>query len=107
MQVHVRVDPLAIRRRLGRHAWRAPVQLAAEQWGFAHQRGDGSVIVSVGPIDDVDGGLWRHASMTREGRVSSYEDLCLLHRAVFADGWAYQVFAPQQAHVNFGQFGTI
>jgi hypothetical protein len=32
--------------------------------------------------------------------VPDYADLKLLHTAVFADGWAYQVFAPPVKHVN-------
>lgn len=122
--VNAHLDPLAIRRQLGRRDYRVPVQLDADGWGFAHQRGDGSVIVSVG---EIEGAMWRHASMARKDRVPSYEDLCLLHRAAFGDGYAYQVFAPPSAHINihsyalhlwgspdgsralpnFGAFGTI
>lgn len=36
--------------------------------------------------------------------MPTYDDLCLLHRAVFKDGYAYQVFAPPSRHVNIHQY---
>lgn len=118
------VDPLSVRRLLGRHEWSPPVETPAG-WGYRHAEGDGTVIVSCGWHD---GAEWIHASMTRRDRCPSYEDLCLLRRAAFGgDGWAYQVFAPAAKHINahehalhlwgradgapvlpdFGRFGTI
>jgi hypothetical protein len=90
------VDPLAVRRLLGRHEWSVPIATIAG-WGYRNIDGDGTVIVSTGWFDGIE---WKHASMTRDGRVPSYEDLCRLRRAVFGDGWAYQVFAPPNQHIN-------
>jgi hypothetical protein len=94
------IDALAIRRTLGRRQWSVPQRRGPDGWRLVSLDGDGSVIVSCAPAPD-DGVEWVHASMTREGRVPSYEDLCLLHRAVFGPGgWSYQVFAPEVEHVN-------
>lgn len=51
-----------------------------------------------------DGQEWVHASMSRVGEMPTYDDLVLLHRAVFGEGWAYQVFAPAEHHVNIHAF---
>jgi hypothetical protein len=86
----------------------------------------GSIIVSQSdqPGDVTE---YLHASIAIPP-VPTYDDLCLLHRAVFGRRrWAYQVFAPEGEHVNiradalhlwgradgkpllpdFGQYGTI
>ncbi len=122
------LDPLNIRRILGRGQWSVPQPYGDDSWVFTHRAGDGTVIASVCPGWMVgDPHDWLHASMTRRDRTPSYEDLCLLRAAVFGNGWAYQVFAPTAAHVNihvnalhlwgradgqpalpdFGQHGTI
>lgn len=85
------------------------------------------VIVSTGPggEDDTE---WTHASISRRSAMPTYDDLVDLHRAVWGEsGWAYQVFAPPEHHVNihehclhlwgradgarvlpnFGRFGSI
>lgn len=95
--------------------------------GFAVLLGNraGSVIVSQAPWDGVE---WIHASIAWDDRTPSYEDLCTLKAGVFGPGgWAYQVFASSERHVNihahalhlwgradggavlpdFGQWGTI
>lgn len=85
----------------------------------------GSVIVSQSEWGGVE---YLHASLALQLRTPSYEELALLHRAVFGrKRYAYQVFAPGAQHVNihenalhlwgradgrpvlpeFGQFGTI
>jgi hypothetical protein len=77
---------------------------------------------------DHDGfGEWLHASIARHERLPSYMDLTRLHRAVWPEGFAYQVFASLGRHVSihkhalhlwgradganvlpdFGKFGTI
>ncbi len=89
--------PLEIRRRLGRGDWSTPTPYGPDGWYFVHLNGDASVIVSTGDHGDVE---WIHASIARTDRLPSYEDLKLLHAAVFGDGWAYQVFAPPSDHVN-------
>lgn len=57
------------------------------------------VIVTADPDCDLCGD-WIHASISRPDRMPDYTDLQLLHKAVFGDGWAYQVFAPPAEHVN-------
>jgi hypothetical protein len=116
-------SPLAIRRRLGRDRWAAPVE-SVGGLAYADRNGDGHVIVSTGWHD---GSEWIHASMTRAAHVPLYEDLCHLRQAVFGAGWSYQVFAPPTHHINihpnalhlwgrfdgeralpdFGRYGTI
>jgi hypothetical protein len=56
----------------------------------------GSILVTQARYD-VD---WVHASLAWLDRVPTYDDLVALHRAVFADRYAFQVFAPPSAHVN-------
>lgn len=92
------IDALAVRRRLGRRDWAPPQPYGPDGWSLLRRGGDGSVLVSAAVMGD--GHEWVHASMTRAARVPSYEDLVALHAAVFADGWAYQVFAPPARHVN-------
>jgi hypothetical protein len=58
-----------------------------------------NVIVSVA---DIDGDSWIHASMAGH-KMPTYDDLALLHKAAFGDGWAYQAFAPEADHVNIHQ----
>jgi len=36
--------------------------------------------------------------------MPSYNDLAMLHAAVFESGWAYQVFVPPGEHVNLHDF---
>jgi hypothetical protein len=124
--VSTHLKPLVIRRALGRLDYGPPERFGPEGWRFVHLRGDGSVLVTVGlPMED--GHEWIHASMTRKGRTPSYEDMVLLYEATCGGGYAYQVFAPEESHVNiheyalhlwsrldgspalpnFGQFGTI
>lgn len=96
------IDALNVRRVLGRREWSAPVVMeqagdAVTAWGFRSTSGDGSIYVSLGYFDGL---TMLHASMTRADRVPSYEDLCLLHRAVWGEGYAYQVFAPAAQHIN-------
>ena len=92
------IDALNVRRVLGRKQWLPPKPYGPDGWLLARADGDGSVLISCAQHDD--GVEWVHASMTRKGRVPDYDDQCLLHRAVFGDGWAYQVFAPAAEHVN-------
>lgn len=91
------LDALAVRRRLDRAVWSAPRAFGPDGWGFTNLGGDGHIIVTCADYAGVD---WVHASMSRKGRVPDYADLKLLHAAVFAGGWAYQVFAPPADHVN-------
>lgn len=93
------IDALRLRKLLGRDEWRAPKVFGSNGWALSRYDGDGHVIVTADVWDD--GVEWVHASMTRRGRVPTYEDMCRLHRAAFPRGaWAYHVFAPLGSHVN-------
>lgn len=92
-----RLDALAIRRRLGRQAWAAPVPFGPDGWMFRHIDGEGSVILTCALYDGAD---WVHASIAWRDRTPTYADLKHLHAAAFGDGWAYQVFTPPSDHVN-------
>lgn len=91
------LNGLEIRRRLGRDTWRAPKPYGLDGWTFVNGRG-GSIVISVARHDD--GVDWIHASIARTDWMPDYRDLQLLHRAVFEDRWAYQVFAPPADHIN-------
>jgi hypothetical protein len=96
------IDALRIRRALGSSDWLPPMPYGPDGWAFQHRQEPSSVLVSCDVMGD--GAVWVHASMTRDGEVPSYGDLKLLHRAVFGDGWSYQVFTPPSDHVNIHEF---
>lgn len=106
------VDALRVRRVLGRKEWRPPEQIPSVSgngqqsylWKLDRYDMCGRVLLSVDTWED--GHEWVHASMSlgRLNRVPTYEELKLLHRAVFGDGWAYHVFAPASDHVNDHEF---
>ena len=123
---YAQLKPLAIRRRLGRAQWAAPQPYGLGGWLFEPlQEHDPRILASVHP--ETPDEWWIHASIFRRGRMPDYEDLKLLHAAVFGRRWAYQVFAPPADHINlspyvlhlwgradglpslpnFGQYGTI
>jgi hypothetical protein len=81
---------------LGRDDWSPPEPFGPDGWLFLRKDHNQSVIITA--ADYGDGIVWVHASMA--GDPPSYDDLVLLHRAVFGDGYAYQVFAPRDKHVN-------
>jgi len=91
------VNALHVRRILGRTNWSAPIPFGPDGWAFKALDGSASVILTVA---DHDGEQWVHASIARLSRMPTYDDLKLLHGAVFGNGWAYQVFAPPSDHVN-------
>lgn len=65
-----------------------------------HKLGNGSIIVSQAVYSDDS--EWLHASIAYSDNMPRYEDLSHLHLCVFGrKRWAYQVFTPQAAHVNF------
>jgi hypothetical protein len=91
------INALSIRKRLGPHVWSAPQQFGPDGWLFRTRDNDWHVIVTVAERDD--GTEWVHASMAGP-RLPSYDQLCLLHHAVFDEGYAYQCFVPTDHHVN-------
>jgi hypothetical protein len=94
------LDALAIRRALGQGDWLPPRPMGPDGWSYLHRRSDSSVIVTCALFDGVE---WLHASISHPDVMPSYDDLKLLHAAVFGAGWAYQVFAPPADHVNIHQ----
>lgn len=63
------------------------------------------VVVTLGPTGPVPDDIWLHASISLQERMPTYEDLVMLHKAVWQDdGWSYQAFAPKSAHVNIHEF---
>jgi len=91
------IDALKIRRALGRYTWGVPRPFGPDGWMIDHNLIKGRIIVTMSPFDDdVE---YLHASMAFENRLPEYDELALMHRAVFP-GYAYQVFAPPESHVN-------
>lgn len=98
------IDGLKIRQRLGRQEWAVPRRFGPDGWLIERKDGQQRIIVTASPApDEPDGSAdWIHASMSGT-EIPSYDDLQRMHRAVWADGWAYQMFAPPAAHVNIHQ----
>lgn len=82
---------------LGSKVWAPPVIDDVGKIIIDNRLGQGMIIITIEPHD---GNIWIHASMSRKGHLPSYADLKLLHKAVFEDRWAYQVFAPIEHHIN-------
>jgi hypothetical protein len=100
------IDPLGIRKKLGRESWSAPRMHTIEGangHGFFYLRlnGQQQILVSEAPFDGVD---YLHASIAGKDQMPSYHDLTMLHKAVFGGRYAYQVFAPKAHHVNIHPF---
>lgn len=117
------LDPLRMRSVLGRKEWGVPTEFGPAGWRIQRNDGTREILASSAFIDDAE---YIHASIAGT-EMPDYEDLALMHRAVFGDGYAYQVFAPPDQHMNihatalhlwgrvdgrptmpeFGRFGTI
>jgi hypothetical protein len=95
------LDPLRIRRLLGRGNWSTPERFGPDGWRYVNLDGKSSVILTVAPKDEDE---WIHASIAYADHMPTYSDLKFLHAAVFGDGWAYQVFSPPSDHVNIHEF---
>ena len=95
------LNPLDIRRKLGRSDWSAPERFGPDGWRFVALDGSGSVILTVAPHGEDE---WIHASVAWKDHMPTYVDLKWLHAAVFGDRWAYQVFAPLSEHVNIHKY---
>jgi len=91
------IDGLALRRIMGRDEWLVPRPFGPDGWQMESRDGTSSVIVSCA---DHDGHDWVHASIARLA-MPTYDDLVTLHAAAWPrGGYAYQVFAPPDRHVN-------
>jgi hypothetical protein len=95
------IDIKAIDRRLNpdRRMWDKPERWGDDAWFITgpHQ----CIIVSLDQASD-PGTDWIHASISYQmrSRMPSYNDLKMLHRAVFGDAPAYQCFVPEGEHIN-------
>lgn len=94
------LDPLRLRRVLGRVEWGVPSQWGEDGWLIQRTDGMSAVIVSCATSGDTE---WVHASISRPDQIPSYEDLKLLHQAAFK-GWAYQAFTPPDEHINIHEY---
>lgn len=95
------VDGLRLRRILGRDLWLPPRPYGPDGWTIVSHDRRAHVMVSVDDFPAGSGEEWIHASFGRNRQMPSYEDLVLLYRAAFPErGWAYQVFAPAEQHIN-------
>jgi hypothetical protein len=126
------LNPLQIRKRLGRDDWSPPREFGEHGWVFdnAHFPERGRIIVTCSEftlLGEPAGLEYVHASWSWQTREPNYGELVHLHKAVWPEGYAYQVFAPPSDHVNihmyalhlwgrldgkpilpeFGKFGTI
>ena len=94
-------DPEEIRARLGGRTWGPPVDFAT---GWRFQRRDNTlvVLVSAAVWPDLPDAPIIPASMSRHTpqSIPTYDDLQLLHRAVWPTGNALQAFVPGDDHVN-------
>lgn len=95
------LDALAIRGRLGRNQWGPPQPFGPDGWLFRHKRFKGEAIVTCSVTDGIE---WVHASIAFADKMPTYEAMRDLHTAVFPDGWAYEVFAPPEHHVNIHDY---
>jgi hypothetical protein len=92
------IDMLGIRKTLGRDRWQPPQLMGPDGWSLVNRDRSSSVIVTCA---DWDHGDWVHASIAHTDRDPTYAELTLLHRAVWQGrGFAYQVFAPDDRHIN-------
>lgn len=97
------LNPLAIRKTLGRHQWTPPIQFGPDGWKFDNPDTGLRVIVTSAPRPDTttDHTEWVHASMSGVDRVPTWDEMCLLKQAVWGDrGEAYQIHPPLSDHVN-------
>lgn len=63
-----------------------------------HQGTQTTIVVSAAVWDRTD--LWVHASISHPTTMPTYDELKMMHDAVFGDRYSYQVFAPPVRHVN-------
>lgn len=55
-----------------------------------------------------DGKWWRHVSVSRRDQeMPTYEDLKILHRITMANLTAYQLFVPEDKHIDFHRKGGV
>lgn len=103
------VSALGIRSRLGRDDWGPPQEFGTDGWWFPNRREHGHIIVTCSDhpdfFDIVGAGIMRpieivHASMAFADRLPTYDELTLMHAAVWPHGYAYMILVPPEFHVN-------
>lgn len=65
-------------------------------------RSIGLVVILSGEVHNDS--RWLHLSVSRQSRVPSYDDLCLVKRVFIGDRKAIQVFPPKAEHVNIHNY---
>lgn len=93
---------LQIRRRLGRNEWGPPKEFGPDGWYFKRFDGAATMIVTADTWQTDT--MWVHASIARPNMMPTYEDLAHMHRAVYQDGYAFQVFVPRTAHISIHDY---
>lgn len=78
--------------------WDKPKPYGPDGVTLIHSNGSNTMIISAADWDD--GVEYIHASIADTLQTPSYDDLVKLHKTAFGDGYAYQVFAPRDQHVN-------
>lgn len=118
MPAPTRIDPLRMRRTMGRDTWKVPVPFGPAGWrmdtktadamlveGIANVGDIGRVMVTQSPVDEGDLTEWIHASFSWVNRVPTYDELMRLKLAVWGpNGEAYQVHPADRDHVNIHEF---
>lgn len=95
------LDQKAIIQRIGQAGTSQPFGPAGFGFIFDFARQDARIIVTLGAAGPEDRDDRVHASISRTNDMPTYADLVLLHRAVWGTtGYAYQVFVPEEFHVN-------
>lgn len=99
------LNALEIRRALGRKEWGVPAAFGPDGAGWIFEKLDRTtrIIVTEAPVMPGSIEVWRHASISHPDRMPTYKDLVLLHQVAF-EGYAYQVFAPPEEHINIHEF---
>jgi hypothetical protein len=97
------IDVLRLRNVMGRKQWQVPKPYGPDGWSMVSTDRRWGVIVTCA---DHDGRQeWLHASIAGSEELPSYEQLALLHRAVWGTkGWSYQVFAPRAEHISIHDY---
>lgn len=75
-----------------------PEDWHGDGYKLSHAGSRTTIIVSASRWDRAD--VWVHASISHPAATPTYDELLMLHRAVFGHRFSYQVFAPPARHVN-------
>jgi hypothetical protein len=94
--------PLAIRQRLGRETWAAPIPYGPDGWRYDYKLERGQIFLTCSTLEGIAKEVI-HASISFAGRMPSYEDMTHLHAAVWPNGYAYELFVPPRFHVNIAE----